>query len=175
MKKGPIKNLLPDYRFTKVTEISRDFFEEAKLVIFDVDNTLFLSETTKIEKEVFNWFDPINQKYNCICLSNSSTINKRKEEISELLGCEIFLSRRKKPSKKLFEEIKKKFKLNSNDKVFVVGDRILTDVLFGNRNGAVTVLVDPISRKDELLAIKIIRAFENFILSFLKFFGYYYK
>ncbi|MDP2741679.1 MAG: HAD hydrolase-like protein, partial [bacterium] len=96
---------------------------------------------------------------------------ERKEKISELLGCEVSLSRRKKPSKKLFEEIRKKFKLNNNDKVFVVGDRLLTDILFGNRNNATTVLVEPLSRKKELFIIKIIRIFENLMLLFLKFFN----
>lgn len=173
MRKLFIKNLLPDYEFAKITKISQDFFAGAKLLIFDVDNTLFFSETTIIEKEIIDWFKPINQKYNCTCLSNSSTISERKEKISELLGCEIFLSRRKKPSKKLFEEIRKKFKLNNNDKVFVVGDRILTDVLFGNKSGAVTVLVKPLSRKEEPFIIKTIRTFENFVFLFLKFFNQY--
>jgi HAD superfamily phosphatase (TIGR01668 family) len=163
-----IKNLLPDYRFSKVTEISQDFFIGAKLIIFDVDNTLFFSETIKIEKEIIDWFLLIHQKYNCVCLSNSYTRIERKEKISELLGCEVFLSRRKKPSRKLFEEIRKKFKLNDNDKIFVVGDRVLTDILFGNRIGAITVLVKPLSRKAEIFIIKIIRIFEDLLLSIIK-------
>jgi len=171
MKKRFIKNLLPDYEFAKITKISQDFFTGAKLIIFDVDNTLFFSETTIIEKEIIDWFLSINQKYNCVLLSNSPTIAKRKEKISELLGREVFLSRRKKPSKILFEEIRKKFKLNNSDKVFVVGDRITTDVLFGNRNNAITVLVEPLSKKEELFIIKIIRTFENFVFLFLKFFN----
>lgn len=171
MKKRFVENLLPDYEFVKVTKISQDFFVGATLIIFDVDNTLFFSETTVIEKEIIDWFSQIIKKYNCVCLSNSSSMAKRKEKISELLGCEVFLSRRKKPSKKLFEEIRKKFKLNNNDKVFVIGDRVLTDVLFGNRNNAITVLVEPLSRKEEPLVIKIMRIFENFSLLFLKFFN----
>ena len=171
MKKGFIKNLLPDYEFSKATEISQVFFTGADLVIFDVDNTLFFSETAETKKEIIDWFLQINQKYNCIFLSNSPTIAERKEKISELLKCEVFLSRRKKPSKKLFEEIKKRFKLNNSDKIFVVGDRVLTDVLFGNINGAVTVLVGPLNNKEKFF-IRIERILENFMLLIMKFFSH---
>ncbi|MDP2741533.1 MAG: DUF2608 domain-containing protein, partial [bacterium] len=60
MNKGTFRNLLPDYKFAKVTKINQDFFVGATLLIFDVDNTLFFSETIIIEKEIIDWFKPIN-------------------------------------------------------------------------------------------------------------------
>lgn len=146
MKKGFIKNLLPDYKFSMLTEINQNFFMGAELIIFDIDNTLVFSETAETKKEIIDWFYKINSKYKCICLSNSRTIFNRKEKISKLLNCEIFLSRHKKPFKRLFQEIKEKYNFE-NDKVFVVGDRIFIDILFGNLNGAKTILVKPLSKK----------------------------
>ena len=164
MKKSVAKIFLPDYRFKKITEISSDFFSGAGLIVFDVDNTLVFSETTEAKKEIVDWFCEINNRYRCVCVSNSRTIKQRQEKIEKLLGCGLFLSRRKKPSKKLFAEITGKYNLGGG-RVFVVGDRIFTDILFGNLNGAATVLVNPLSNRENIL-IKITRVSENLILFF---------
>ncbi|MEK7080661.1 MAG: HAD-IIIA family hydrolase [Patescibacteria group bacterium] len=166
MNKGALRNFIPDYKFKYLTDINSDFFNGVGLIIFDVDNTLVFSEGPKgypeTKKEVLDWFNRVNSRYKCICLSNSRTIFKIEKQISELLNCNVFLSRHKKPFKKLFEEIKAKYSLGDG-KVFVVGDRIFTDILFGNINGAVTVLVKPLNNKENIL-IKIIRKLENSIL-----------
>ncbi len=162
MNKGILKNFLPNYQFNKLTDINSDFFLESQLIIFDVDNTLVFSETAETKKEVLDWFNGINSRYKCVCLSNSRTIFRRERQISKLLNCDVFLSRYKKPFKKLFEEIKTKYNLE-NGKIFVVGDRLFTDILFGNLNGAVTVLIKPLSNKENIL-IKFVRKIENLIL-----------
>jgi HAD superfamily phosphatase (TIGR01668 family) len=169
MKKG-LSNLLPNFQFLKINDIDSDFFSGADLIIFDVDNTLVFSETARTTKEVIDWLYKINNKYRCVCLSNSRTIVKRQKQIAELLGCEIFLSHHKKPFKRLFVEIRKKYNLKSG-KVFVVGDRIFTDILFGNRNGATTVFVQPLNKEEDIYA-KIIRRLEKSLLSTLVFLGY---
>jgi len=165
MKRGVLQNFIPDCRFNKLEDISADFFFGSQLVIFDIDNTLVFPETAETKKEITDWFSKINSEYRCICLSNSRTIFKREKQISELLSCFIFLSRHKKPFKKLFEEIKKKYNLRDG-KVFIVGDRIFTDILFGNLNGATTVLVKPLSNRENIL-IKTLRKIENLILFLL--------
>ncbi len=165
MKKSTIKNFLPDYRFKKITDIAPGFFYKARLIIFDIDNTLVFSDLTETKKEIVDWFHEINNEYRCVCVSNSWTIKSRQGEIEKQLGCEIFLSRRKKPSKKLFAEITDKYN-SEGGKVFVVGDRIFTDILFGNLNGAATVLVNRMNNRENIL-IKITRVFESLILFFI--------
>lgn len=170
MKKGLVKNLLPDYRFKSITDINPDFFSGAGLVIFDVDNTLVFSETTETKKEIINWLNNIRSRYRCICLSNSRTILKREKRLSELFGCEVFLSRHKKPSKRLFLEIKNKYGIDEG-KTFIVGDRIFSDILFGNRNGIITILVDPLGGRESIF-IKIVRKIEEAALFIIKVLGY---
>ena len=170
MNKGTIKNLLPDYKFQNLLNIDIGLFSNSDLIIFDIDNTLIFPETIETKKEIIGWFNKIKNKYFCLCLSNSKTINKRAEEISKLLDCEIFLSNDKKPFKKLFEKIKGKYNLKDK-KIIVIGDRIFTDVLFGNLNGAITILVNPLTNKESILT-KIARKLENFILYFFNFFMY---
>lgn len=160
MKKG-LKLFFPDYKFKKITDIKTNIFAGSDLIVFDIDNTLFFPETTQTKKEIINWFLEVSSKYNCVCLSNSDTISKRKAEIEKILGCQVLLSRYKKPSKKLFEEIKEKYHFR-NGKIIIVGDRILPDVLFGNLNNVATILVDPISNKENIL-VKISRITGNFL------------
>ena len=162
--------IIPNYRFNKLIDIDINIFSNKDLIIFDIDNTLVFSETTETKKEIILWFKNINSQYKCIGISNSRTINQRKEKIFNLLGCEIFLSKHKKPFKKLFQELKDKYKFENN-KVFVVGDRIFTDILFGNLNGASTVLVNPLSNRENIL-VKIIREIERSALFLADFFRY---
>lgn len=157
---GITKFFLPNFRFKNVSQIDPKIFKYSDLLIFDIDNTLFFPETIKINKETLEWFSKIRKKYRCICLSNSNTIIKRRPKIEKILGCEVFLSDRKKPSKKLFLEIKKSFPAAKN--IFIIGDRIFPDILFGNLNGAVTILVDIISKKERIY-IMIARFIEKII------------
>ncbi|MBU2539662.1 YqeG family HAD IIIA-type phosphatase [Patescibacteria group bacterium] len=161
MKKG-IKIFLPDYKFKKITDISPNIFLGSDLIILDIDNTLVFSETCESKKDIIEWLDNIKKDYHCILASNSRTKWQRREKIENLFGCEIFLSKRKKPSQKLFAEIKKKYDLQ-NKKITMVGDRIFTDILFGNLGGAKTILIEPISRKEQIL-IRIIRVLEKLSL-----------
>jgi len=155
-------NLVADYEFDSVCNIDPTLFSEKKLIIFDVDNTLVFPETCKTSDKILSWFKNFSQTHKCVCVSNSLTRFKRKQELSNLLGCEVFTSRKKKPSKKLFREIQKYYKVNSKD-IVVIGDRVFSDILFGNRNKATTVLVKPITSKERFL-IKIGRVFDNVLL-----------
>ncbi|MBI3631683.1 MAG: YqeG family HAD IIIA-type phosphatase [Candidatus Staskawiczbacteria bacterium] len=170
MAKNQFLKIIPSYRFSKLINIDANIFLDKNLIIFDLDNTLIFSESTETKPEIVDWFQKINKNYRCVCLSNSRTIKKRKDKISKLLGCEIFLSKFKKPSKKLFENIEKAYNVKSSE-IIIVGDRVFTDILFGNLNGAKTVLVNPINSKENIL-IKIIRKTEVFILFLVDSFGY---
>lgn len=160
--KNPLKNFSPNYRFNKITGIPQGFFSGAELIIFDLDNTLVFSETTDTTKEIAEWTDKISRIYNCVIVSNSPSSSKRAENIFRILNCKVFSSRHRKPFRKLYEELKIKYGFE-NGKVFVVGDRLFTDILFGNLNKIKTVLVNPLEDETKLLP-KIVRKTENLIL-----------
>ena len=156
-----MKKFQPNYSFDNVLSIDKRIFKGKQLIIFDIDNTLFFPESTKIRPEILTWFKKVKKKYNCICFSNSKTIRERKDAISSLLKCDLFMSTYSKPSKKLFKEIVDTYSVNP-EKVVVIGDMRLTDIWFGNRNNATTILVQPMSNK-ELFSIRIARAVESFL------------
>jgi len=162
--------MIPSYKFDKLINIDADIFLNKDLIIFDIDNTLVFSETSITKEEIISWFAKINKKYKCVCFSNSRTIKQRKNKIYKMLKCEIFLSKFKKPSKKLFNSIKKHYDIKTN-KIIVIGDRIFPDVLFGNLNEASTILLNPISKKENIL-VSIIRKIEKLILFLINFLMY---
>ena len=154
--------LVPDFRYDHVTEIDPKVFRGKKLLIFDIDNTLFYPETTKIDPKILSWFQKIKKKYPCVCFSNSTNIVKRRKRIESILSCSLYVSKRKKPSKKLFAEIVSCYNVTP-DKVAVVGDLRITDVFFGNRGKATTILVKPMSKKEKV-AIKLARVVEKVVV-----------
>ena len=97
-----MKNLFPDYEFKNVAAIDKTVFDGQKLLIFDIDNTLFLPESTETKPEILGWFRKVKNDYHCICLSNSYSIEQRKGAISKILGVEVYTSPLKKPNQKLF-------------------------------------------------------------------------
>lgn len=160
-------NIYPNYTFKDVTEIDPKVLEGKRLLIFDIDNTLFYSETTKIRKDILHWFKGVKKKHRVVCFSNSFSIRKRRPMIEYILGCEVYLSTERKPSKELFKEITKRYRVSAKD-VAVIGDFHFTDVLFANRSNATSILVRPIGGERKLI-LWFARIVENFVLFILEF------
>ena len=158
-----MKNLFPDHEFRDVTEIDEKIFEGKDLLVFDIDNTLFYPETTETRQDVLDWFRQIRDKYHCVCLSNSHTILQRRDTLTKILGCNIFISQHKKPSRKLFRHLQRVYRVPAS-KIAIIGDMRLTDIFFGNRHNATTVLVHPLS-KEKLRRIALARRIENFLVT----------
>src|SRR5438552_2239335 len=114
MRKKLFKNLIPDYRFKKITDINPEVFKDSQLIIFDLDNTLVFAETLNTKKEIIDWLSIIKKEYHCIIFSNSFSFFKRAPELSKTFNCEIFLSKNKKPFKRLFKEIKNKYNFDES-------------------------------------------------------------
>nr|CAB3445841.1 unnamed protein product [Digitaria exilis] len=63
------------------------------------------------------------------------------------------------------KEIESYFGCSASDLV-MVGDRYFTDVVYGNRNGFLTVLTEPLSFTDESYIVKRVRKLEAYIVSY---------
>ena len=88
--------------------------------------------------------------------------------IESILSCEVYMSKYKKPSKELFREMTKRYRVSAKD-VVVIGDFHFTDVFFAKSNHAMSVLVNPLGREGKLL-LTFARIIENVVLCILKFF-----
>jgi len=102
-----------------------------------------------------------------LILSNSANdkyfVQQREEIERNLAGLMILKTQRKKPF--CFEEAKAHFSPPhssvQNHNMAFVGDRLLTDVLLANANGAISVYVQPLSPESEGPAIRACRTFES--------------
>ena len=116
-----------------------------KCILFDLDNTLLPPKTKEVSKKLVEFIKQIKKnKLHFIIYSNSS--KKRVANIASKLDLEYFYYVWK-PYRGKLDKIIKKYEYNQSE-MAIVGDQLLTDVLFGNRVGITSILVNPISVND---------------------------
>lgn len=142
-----------------------------RAVVFDKDNTLTapyaLSLHPSAEPGLRQCVDVFG-KENVAILSNSAGTNddpdfEDAKAIEESLGIAVIRHREKKPGG--LDEVLKHFELTDPAAVCIVGDRALTDVVFGNLYGLLTIHTLPLcygkeNAQDNWTA-KILRPIEN--------------
>ncbi len=115
---------------------------QLKGLVLDIDDTIVPIKTTTAQPEILEWLAEIRQITKLWLVTNNPH-RHRIESIANSLNIPYFLSAAKPSRKKLRQAV--------NDmglpyqEVAMVGDRIFTDVLAGNRLGVFTILVDPIT------------------------------
>ena len=114
-------------------------------LVLDVDGTLLPGKGNILPTTVKDWV--INaQKHLSIHLLSNNPSKKRIGAVAEQLGIN-FTCGAAKPRRSALKQVLNQLNLKPS-KIAIVGDRVFTDILVGNRVGAYTVLVRPI-RKDE--------------------------
>jgi uncharacterized protein len=115
---------------------------QLKGLVLDIDDTIVPIKTTVAQPEILDWLAEIRQVAQLWLVTNNPH-RHRIESIARSLDIPYFLSAAKPSRKKLRQAV------NDMDlpyqEVAMVGDRIFTDVLAGNRLGVFTILVDPIT------------------------------
>jgi uncharacterized protein len=109
-------------------------------LILDVDDTLLGNNDKQVSPEVKQWLDDTRQICQ-ICLVSNNFSNSRIQAIAQNLDLP-YRSRAAKPSRRVVREALEILGLPP-EKVGMVGDRILTDTLVGNRLGMFTILILP--------------------------------
>ena len=131
-----------------------------KCLMFDLDNTLVAPSIKKPTEEVENLFKKLKKMgFRVIIFSNSP--KKRVKPFKEGLEVDCSASSRK-PFKKKFLKVLSFYNYTITE-VAIIGDQILTDVVGGNKIGILTVLVDPVSKRDMILT-KFNRIVEKIII-----------
>ena len=116
-----------------------------KCILFDIDNTLVSSKSVDINdkvKELFNTMKHIGIKP--IIFSSS---NKRRVSLfTDALDIEGYSNAYKKSLENM-NELLSKYK---ESEIAIVGDQMIPEIVFGNKVGITTILVNPISTKDSI-------------------------
>ncbi|MDB5099288.1 MAG: hypothetical protein JWM80_3709, partial [Cyanobacteria bacterium RYN_339] len=155
--------LTPTLRVVAVTDIHLDTLRElgVKGLIFDLDDTLVEAMEPKAHPEILDWIQAVRQEFKIYIVSN----NPRHDRV-ELAALHLdmpFHHAARKPSRRFFRQALSAMELQPKE-VAIVGDQLFTDVLGGNRLGAVTILVDPLSPERKWFR-KMMRTAEQFLLA----------
>ncbi len=131
-----------------VLQLSPDQLKQLGIegIIFDVDNTLVPLQQSAPDPEVAAWLEPVREQFQVWLVSNNLDTG-RIRDIAQQVGIP-YISRAAKPSRRALRLAIGQMNLPPAQ-VAIVGDRLLTDVLAGNRLGLLTVLVDPLVPKQK--------------------------
>lgn len=138
--------LRPSMRVASVLEIDLAHLEElgVKGLIFDLDDTLVHAKQPRAEQEILDWIAGLRDRFEIYIVSNNAS-HARVHEAATHLNLR-WVHRALKPSRRFFRHALEEMGLAPHQAA-IVGDQLFTDVLGGNRLGAMTILVDPLSRE----------------------------
>ncbi|BAC89070.1 YqeG family HAD IIIA-type phosphatase [Gloeobacter violaceus] len=109
-------------------------------LILDLDDTLLALGEQMVNTRVVEWVARARLEFRLYIVSNNP--NRSFIESIALSLSLPFINRAAKPSRRALRRVLQELQLPP-ERVAIVGDRLLTDVLAGNRLGLVTVLVEP--------------------------------
>jgi HAD superfamily phosphatase (TIGR01668 family) len=149
-----------------ILSLSPDLLEQHNLqgLILDVDDTLVPLRQAEMTPAIVQWMAPIREVATVWLVSNNVNAH-RISRIADLLDVP-YLSGAGKPSRRKLQQALTAMDLPV-DQVAMVGDRLFTDVLAGNRIGMFTILVDPMPLAGEKLVTSPLRVLETSISQYL--------
>jgi hypothetical protein len=121
-------------------------------LILDVDDTIVSSKSKEVPPELFQWLVDIKQVAQVALVSNN--LNRaRISRIANLLDLPYEFGAGK-PSRRKLRPVVDAMGLPC-EQVAMVGDRLFTDVLAGNRLGMFTIWVEPLTHASLLRAVEL--------------------
>lgn len=116
-------------------------YYQLKGLVLDVDETLVPVKVSQASDELLHWVEEIRQVAQLWLVSNNLS-ESRIGRIAQALNVPYILGA-SKPSRRKLRRAVSQMNLPI-EQVGMVGDRLFTDVLAGNRLGMFTILVEPI-------------------------------
>jgi len=157
-----LMKFLPNDYVKSIFEITPQFLKERNVegIITDLDNTLVEWDRPLATPELTEWFKTMKENgIQMVIVSNNS--EKRVQAFADPLNIP-YIYKAQKPIGRAFRKALDMLKL-PKEKVVVIGDQLLTDILGGNRSGFHTILVVPVTQTDGL-GTRINRKIERQIL-----------
>ncbi|MGK7888934.1 MAG: YqeG family HAD IIIA-type phosphatase [Leptolyngbyaceae cyanobacterium] len=116
-----------------------------KGMVLDVDETIVPFRQAETSEELKRWFAEIRPLVSLWLVSNN-TSESRIEAIATTLDVP-YVARAAKPSRRKLRQVLTQMDLPPQQ-VAMVGDRLFTDIVVGNRLGMLTIWVEPIEPMD---------------------------
>lgn len=128
-----------------------------KGLVLDVDETLVPFRMADVSEELLPWVESIRQLAPLWLVSNNIS-EARIRRIARTLSLP-YIAGAGKPSRRKLRRAVEAMELPV-DQVGMVGDRLFTDVLAGNRLGMFTILVEPMVNPNETMRRSFLHSFE---------------
>ncbi|KAM7497789.1 hypothetical protein LguiA_022203 [Lonicera macranthoides] len=152
-----------DVRHIDWAELKKNGFQG---VVFDKDNTITAPYSLALWAPLGSSMEWCKSVFgdNIAVFSNSSGLQeydpdgRKARTLESAIGIRVVRHRVKKPAGTA-EEIEGHFGCESS-KLIMVGDRPFTDIVYGNRNGFLTILTEPLSLAEEPFIVKQVRKLE---------------
>ena len=137
---------LPDIYKKNIFDINYDKLKKKgiKCLIFDLDNTLALIDSVKVESNVKELITNLKKSFLVIIVSNSP--KRRVSKFSEDLDVDSYPFALK-PTIRTLKKIKSKYNLEPKN-VAIIGDQFITDMGYGYKGNITKIFVDPLAVKD---------------------------
>ncbi len=139
--------------------------EGIKSLLLDVDGTLLSRQSSVIPIKVKEWIKE-SKKFFALYLISNNPSNKRIRRIAMELDIK-YKSNAQKPRKKITLDVIAELNEDSKN-IAIIGDRIFTDVIVGNRCNIQTILVKRLSSKGLPIKLNLTLILEKLISIFLK-------
>ena len=134
-------------------------------LLLDVDGTLVNRKSNMIPKAVKNWIIESKKIFSLYLISNNPS-QKRIAKIAEELNLR-YKHNASKPSKKITLSAIKEIG-SEEKKIAIIGDRIFTDIIVGNRCNIKTILVKRLNRDGLPIKLNLTLTIEKLISHFIK-------
>ncbi len=147
------KLLQPDLWLNQTTpNLTPEMLQKAGLkgLILDVDETLVPRTIKQLSNEILPWIESIQAVTPQIWLVSNNPSISRIQRIATTLNLP-YIARARKPSRTKLRAALESMNLPA-PQVGMVGDRLFTDVLAGNRLGMYTILVEPMNHPSKRTA-----------------------
>ena len=139
--------------------------EGISCLLIDVDGTLLNRQSNIIPLNVKNWIHESKKFFSLYLISNNPS-DQRIRQIAKELDIK-YKSNALKPRKKTILDIIEEMKEDTKN-IAIIGDRIFTDIIVGNRCSIQTILVKRLNRKGLPTKFNLTLLLEKLISIFLK-------